>query len=77
MAKLNNYNGRYCESEYEYAFIGFLEREDWIYSSGNNIARTTKRDVLIAEAFKRFISESNPDLTGNEFAQIFDNLRLQ
>lgn len=76
MAKLQNYNGRYCESEYEYAFIGFLEREDWIYSSGNNISRTTKRDVLIADDFKKFISESNPDLTENEIAQILDNVRL-
>ena len=25
MAKLKNYNGRYCESEYESAFIAFLE----------------------------------------------------
>ena len=25
MQKLNEYNGRYCESEFEYAFIGFLE----------------------------------------------------
>ena len=76
MAKLQNYNGRYCESEYEYAFIGFLEREDWIYSSGNNISRTTKRDVLIADDFKKFISASNPDLTENEIAQILDNVRL-
>lgn len=25
MARLKEYNGHYCESEYEYAFIGFLE----------------------------------------------------
>ena len=24
MARLKEYNGHYCESEYEYAFIGFL-----------------------------------------------------
>ena len=33
MARLKEYNGRYCESEYEYAFIGFLEAEDWKYSA--------------------------------------------
>ena len=76
MAKIQNYNGRYCESEYEYAFIGFLEKEDWVYSSGNNISRTTKSDVLIADDFKTFISQSNPDLTENEVAQILDNVRL-
>ena len=27
MSKLKEYNGHFCESEYEYAFIAFLERE--------------------------------------------------
>lgn len=76
MAKLQNYNGRYCESEYEYAFIGFLEKEDWIYSSGNNIERVTKRDVLVEDDFKTFISKSNPNLTGNEVEEIFDMVQL-
>ena len=76
MAKLKDYNGRYCESEYEYAFLGFLESEDWIYSSGNDISRITKRDVLIADDFKSFISEANPDLTDDEINQIYDNVRL-
>ena len=62
MARLKEYNGRYCESEYEYAFIGFLEAEGWIYSSGNNISRVIKRDVLIAADFKKFIADTNPDL---------------
>ena len=30
MAKLKEYNGRYCESEFESAFISFLEDEDGI-----------------------------------------------
>lgn len=52
MARLKEYNGHYCESEYEYAFIGFLEAEGWRYSSGNNIRRVTKRDVLIGLHFR-------------------------
>ena len=76
MARLKEYNGYYCESEYEYAFIGFLETEGWIYSSGNNISRVTKRDVLIADDFKKFIVDTNPDLTEDEVTQIFDNVRL-
>ena len=76
VSKLDNYNGHYCESEYEYAFIGFLESEGWIYSSGNNIPRVTKRDVLIADDFKKFIADTNSDLTENEVSQIFDNVRL-
>ena len=76
MARLKEYNGRYCESEYEYAFIGFLEAEGWIYSSGNNISRVIKRDVLIAADFKKFIADTNPDLMEDEVTQIFDNVRL-
>ena len=43
MAKLQNYNGRYCESEYENAFISFLEEEGWQYLAGNSGARATRR----------------------------------
>lgn len=76
MAKLHEYNGHYCESEYEYAMIAFLEREGWTYSSGNKLSRESKRDVLIAEDFLAFLSDTNPDLTENEIVQIYDNTRL-
>ena len=76
MAKLKEYNGRYCESEYEYAFIGFLEAEGWNYIAGNNINRNNKREVLIADDFKKFIAETNSELTEDEVTQIFDNVRL-
>lgn len=76
MAKLKEYNGHYCESEYEYAFIGFLENEGWNYSSGTNINRNTKRDVLIADDFKAFLSKTNPELTADEVEKIYDNVRL-
>lgn len=76
MAKLKEYNGRYCESEYEDAFISFLEAEGWKYASGNQIARITKRNVLIADDFKQFIADTNPDLTDEEVTRIYDTVRL-
>lgn len=76
MAKLKEYNGHYCESEYEHAFIGFLEAEEWNYSFGNAISRVSKRDVLIADDFKKFIADTNSDLLEDEVKQIFDNVRL-
>lgn len=76
MAKLKEYNGRYCESEYEYAFLGFLEAEGWQYLSGNEIKRSIKRDVLIEDDFKTFMADTNPDLNADEVAQIFDAVRL-
>lgn len=76
MSGLKEYNGCYCESEYEYAFIGFLEAEGWEYSSGNNISRVTKRDILIANDFKKFVADTNLDLTEDEVTQIYDSVRL-
>jgi len=76
MAKLKEYNGHYCESEYEYAFIGFLEAEGWKYTLGNNISRKSYKDVLISEDFLEFIKKTNSDLTDEEVSNIFDNVRL-
>ena len=76
MSKLNNYNGHYCESEFEYAFIAFLEQEGWHYTLGNKIKRTNKTDVLIEEDFKSFITATNKDLTSEEIDRLFDMVRL-
>ena len=76
MSNLREYNGRYTESEYESAFINFLEAEGWRYSSGDNVKRVTNRDVLIADDLKKFLSFQNPDLTEEEITQIFDSVRL-
>lgn len=75
MSKLTNYNGRYCESEFENAFIGFLENAGWQYTAGNDIHRS-KNEVLIAEDFKQFITETNPSFTEEEVTQIYDTVRL-
>lgn len=76
MAKLKDYNGHFCEFDFEYALIDFLEKEGWNYLVGNKIDRATKSDVLIAEDFKAFISNTNKDLTDDEVTQIYDNIRL-
>lgn len=76
MAKLQNYNGHYCESNYEYAFLSFLENEGWNYLAGNSIIRETKRDVLYADDMEQFLKNSNPDLIADEIRQIMDTVRL-
>lgn len=76
MTKLKNYNGHFCESDFEYAFIGLLEKEGWKYLTGNKINRFTKTEVLIADDFKAFISNTSKDLTKDEVTQIFDSVRL-
>lgn len=76
MAKLKNYNGHYCESQYEYAFLSFLENEGWQYLAGNSIPRSSKQEVLYLDDMEHFLSKTNPDLTADEVRQIMDNVRL-
>ena len=76
MAKLQIYNGHYCESEYEYAFLSYLENEGWTYLAGNSIPRDSKRDVLYMDDMEQFLSKTNPDLTAEEVRQIMDTVRL-
>ena len=76
MANLQNYNGRYCESEFEYAFLSFLESEGWHYLHGNSIPRENKTAVLYADDMEQFLSKTNADLTADEIHQIMDKVRL-
>ncbi len=75
MARLKAFNGRYCESEYEDAFIAFLESVGWNYLAGNQIKRS-HTDVLIADDFKTFIAKTNANLQAEEVEQIYDTVRL-
>ena len=76
MSKLQEYNGRFCESEYEYAFITLLEKEGWQYLQGNKINRQTHSDVLYSDDLENFLSRTNPDLLPDEIHQIMDSVRL-
>lgn len=76
MAKLQSYNGHYCESEYEYAFLAFLEEENWQYLAGNSIPRGSRREVLYVDDLEQFLSKTNPDLLADEVRQIMDTVRL-
>ncbi len=76
MARLQNYNGRYCESEYENAFLAFLEAEGWQYLAGNSITRSSRRDVLYSDDLEQYLSKPNPALVADEVRQIMDTVRL-
>lgn len=76
MAKLKNYNGRYCESDYENAFLSFLEKEGWQYLSGDSIPRASRQEVLYTDDLEQFLSNTAPDLTPEEICQIVDMVRL-
>jgi len=76
MSRLQNYNGRYCESEYEYAFLSFLEDEGWQYLSGKSIIRSSRREVLYSDDLEQFLSAANPDLLADDIRQLMDTVRL-
>ena len=76
MANLQNYNGHFCESEYEYAFLAFLEEENWQYLAGSKISRSSRREVLYMDDLEQFLSKTNLDLTADEIRQIMDMVRL-
>lgn len=76
MAKLKDYQGRYCESDYENAFLALLEKAGWTYAAGNTISRKSRHDVLIAEDFMEFLRSSSPQLTEEERTRIFDTVHL-
>ncbi|HBN56276.1 MAG TPA: type I restriction endonuclease subunit R, partial [Lachnospiraceae bacterium] len=76
MAKLKDCNGRYCESDYEDAFLSFLEGEGWQYLPGGSIPRTSRREVLYEDDLEQFLSNTNPDLTPEEVCQIVNMVRL-
>ena len=76
MTKLHNYNGRYCETEYENAFLSFLEEAGWNYLPGSSLPRTSMRDVLYIDDMEYFLNKTNPDLTADEIQQIMDTVRL-
>lgn len=71
-----SYNGRFCESDFENAFIAFLEQENWTYLSGDKIARKNQKEVLIDSDLTEFLTKSNTGLDADEVQQIADNVRL-
>ncbi len=76
MPKLKNYNGKFCESDFEYAFISFLEQEGWTYLPGDKVNRVYARDVLNTDDLEAFIADTYSDFNADEVKQISDTVRL-
>ena len=76
MPKLQEYNGHYCEWEFEAAFLTLLEDEGWQYLPGKRIPRASRREVLYLDDLEQFLHKTNPDLTAEELRQLSDTVRL-
>ncbi len=74
--KLINFNGRFCESDFENAFLSFLENAGWSYLAGDSIKRSSPAEVLCLDDLKDFLTRQNPDLTEEEIIRLCDTVRL-
>ncbi len=74
MARLWDFNGRFCESEYESAFLAFLSAAGWTYTAGDAIIRDV-RDPLIAADFLSFLEGTQGDLLPEEREAIYETVR--
>ena len=76
MSTLNNYNGHYCEWEFEETFISLLEGEDWQYLYGDSIPRESRKEVLYMDDLFQYLKRTQHDLDDDDIRQIADNVRL-
>lgn len=76
MAKLKNYNGRYCESDYENAFIGFLETEKWQYIAGEELERADRKEVLYEDDLRAFLAKQHPTYSKDDIQTLVDKIKL-
>lgn len=76
MPALQHINGRYCESQFESAFIGMMEAVGWQYLPGTSISRPSRRDVLYEDDMEQFLRNTNPDLTADEIMEIINRVKL-
>lgn len=74
--KLINFNGRFCESDFENAFLSFLEDAGWSYLAGDSIKRSSPAEVLYLDDLKDFLTRQNHDLTEEEIIRLCDTVRL-
>lgn len=55
MQKLKQYNGHFCEYDFENVFIQYLEDAGWTYLAGDDITRSKLDETLILDDLKSFL----------------------
>ncbi len=66
----------FFESDYESALIAYLEAEGWQYTFGDDIARSSRREVLFVDDLIAFLTKQYPALSADDVQRIVDALRL-
>ena len=73
---LKQYNGRFCEQDFENALISMFEAVDWRYLFGDDIQRSGGTEVLILDDLRNFLAQENPSLTPDEVADLVNRISL-
>ena len=73
---LVNYNGRFCEQDFENAIIQMFEEAGWRYTFGDDIPRSGGTDVLILEDLYAFVAVAHPFLIPDEVTELVNRIRL-
>ena len=73
---LVNYNGRFCEQDFENAIIRMFEDAGWQYTFGDDIPRSGGMDVLITEDIHSFVAAAHPFLVPDEVTELVNRIRL-
>ncbi len=67
--------GRFFESEFEEAFIAYLEKEGWTYLPGDRIPRASQREVLYLDDLRSFLAKSQRDLSPEDIERIVEQVQ--
>ena len=73
---LVNYNGRFCEQDFENAIIQMFEDAGWQYTFGDDIPRDNGNEVLIIDELRGFIRGEYPFLLPEEVEELVNKIRL-
>ncbi len=76
MSKLLPINGHFVESDYENALIAYLEAEGWQYTFGDDIARSSRREVLFVDDLMAFLTKQYPALAAADVQRIVSLLSM-
>ena len=73
---LVNYNGRFCEQDFENAIIQMFEDTGWHYTFGDDIPRDNGMEVMIIDELRGFIRGEYPFLLPEEVENLINKIRL-
>ena len=69
-------NGHFVESDYENALICYLENAGWQYLFGEDIPRSSRREVIYEDDLTNYLVKTYPELEEQDIRSLVDHMRL-